>query len=82
MTREEVAVAVARIYRYLHQDAIELKKLDFADSSAIKDWAKESVQLLYTLGWIGQDEKGDFNPKQKVTRAEMAKIIACLMEIQ
>lgn len=50
--------------------------LDFTDSAGIRN--VHAVQMLVDLGLISGDESGSFRPDAPITRAETAKLIACL----
>ena len=45
------------------------------DFNSVSQYAQEAVQSLVDRGVITGDEKGNFNPKKTVTRAEGATIL-------
>ena len=47
----------------------------FNDSSTIPTWALKSFETLYDLGIIEGDNFRNANPNNKITRAELCKII-------
>jgi trimeric autotransporter adhesin len=46
------------------------------DFNSVSSYAQEAVQSLVDRGVITGDEKGNFNPKKTVSRAEAAKILS------
>lgn len=76
ITREMLAVMINRV---LETKEIQLyeKNLgkEFADSSAISDYAKAAVEQLYIKGVVSGIGNNLFAPKLNVTRAEAAQII-------
>jgi hypothetical protein len=52
--------------------------VDFPDVAVTAKYA-EAVKVLSALNIINGDDKGNFNPDQNVTRAEMAKILCAMM---
>ena len=47
----------------------------YADANKINADCESAVELMYALGIMTGNEKGEFMPEKSVTRAEMAKII-------
>lgn len=72
MTREEAIVLLADVINLFD---INTKKTTqtFDDYEEISDYAKESVNKLKSFNII-EGHNGKINPKQKITRAEFAKI--------
>lgn len=56
--------------------AAENANIDFSDADAVADYAAQYIALLSELGFINGYEDGSFAPKNEITRAEAAKIIA------
>ena len=48
---------------------------DFADNSRISGWAQPYVAAVQAAGIFKGDEANRFNPQQKITRAETAKVM-------
>lgn len=48
---------------------------DFADNSRISGWAQPYVAAVQNAGIFKGDEANRFNPQQKITRAETAKVM-------
>lgn len=71
ITREEACTILGRAYAKTSD-----KALSFTDSSEISDFATAYVALLVDMGYVNGYEDGTFLPKNEITRAEAAKIIA------
>ena len=71
ITREEACTILGRAYAKTSD-----KALNFTDSSEISDFATAYVALLVDMGYVNGYEDGTFLPKNEITRAEAAKIIA------
>ncbi len=79
ITREEFAHVVMQGYKHAKGDAI-MAGLTFPDSASISLKFKTSVAQTVGAGFIKGDEKGYFNPKANLTRAEAATIISRLLK--
>ena len=73
--REEAAKIIAVA---LDLDGTTTEK--FKDDAKISNWAKGYVDACKAAGIFGGDEKGNFNPKSPITRAETAKIMVVAMD--
>ena len=71
ITREEACTILGRAYAKTSD-----KALNFKDASEISDFAAAYVALLVDMGYLNGYEDGTFLPKNEITRAEAAKIIA------
>ena len=71
ITREEACTILGRAYAKTSD-----KALNFKDASEISDFATAYVALLVDMGYVNGYEDGTFLPKNEITRAEAAKIIA------
>ena len=47
----------------------------YGDADGIDAGAAEAVEMLYNMGIMKGDDKGNFNPNATITRAEVAKMI-------
>lgn len=78
-TREEVAVMLWRVAgkRASQQDLSEFK-----DADKISPWAVDAMKAMVELGIFIGDEYGNLNPREDLTRAQLAMIImrACAGE--
>lgn len=75
ISRQDMAVIICNA---LSEKGVCIEKgegVDFNDKDAISDYAKESVELLSSVGVINGDNNKNFNPKANATRAEAAKMI-------
>ena len=70
ISRQDMAVMIARCTNVEGGDAAE-----FADDSAISDYAADAVHAMKSAGYLSGDEKGNFNPKNTATRAETATVL-------
>lgn len=78
LTREDMAVIIARVARYKNISINESAAVRFDDFAEISDYASKDVELLANGGIMtGYDNK--FNPNDTVTRAMAAKVIAELL---
>ena len=74
VSRQDVMVMVSRVLKQLGVEAKETTKQNFSDANTVSDYAKESVDYLVSLGVVKGDNN-KINPKQNITRAEMAVIL-------
>ena len=82
ITREEFAKILMSVFKYTVNDKEETKaEFDFADENEISDWAKESVKSCADLGLFRGDEKGNFNPKDNISKEECIVTINRLYKI-
>lgn len=52
----------------------------YSDANNISDWAKDSVEKVTSLGIMEGDGSGNFNPKNYITREEIAVVISKLID--
>ncbi|MER2126612.1 S-layer homology domain-containing protein [Solibacillus sp.] len=74
ITREEMSVLIARIFKLDEQALENALKLTFADEGEISGYAKESVQILVYLGLV-KGYNDSFNPLNTATRAETITLL-------
>ena len=77
ITREEAAKILAA--------ALKLEvtgTTTFADNARIQSWAVPYVAACQKAGIFGGDEANRFNPQQKITRAETAKVMVDSLKIK
>lgn len=81
-SRQDIAAIVAR---FCDTMGIELtataNRVDFADDDAISAYAREAVYTLQQCGVVQGAENGEFKPFDNITRAEVAKIIYLLSQL-
>lgn len=80
ITREEVCMVLNNIIKYLELEVESAERAQFADESQVSDWAKESVNVVSSLGLIKGMEDGTFSPKSNATRAQAVVIINRLIK--
>ncbi|CEO12189.1 N-acetylmuramoyl-L-alanine amidase [Paraclostridium sordellii] len=71
ITREEASKIIAKVMKIKGNGS-----LNFSDSYAISDWAKEYVDALNDHGMINGYEDNTFRPQNNVTRAETVTILS------
>lgn len=79
ITREEAFVMLYRMFKD-KLPAAQANDVAFADDAAIAGWAQEAVQHLAAAGIVEGDGSGKLNPKQPITRAEIAKIVSFFLD--
>jgi len=80
ITRQDMAVLIERV---LNVKGIELTKNEaepFADASEVSAYASDAVANMKAIGLI-QGYNNNYNPKDNLTRAEAATVIASLLEL-
>lgn len=75
MTREEVAVILVRALG-LEERAKSVQDASFADGGNIGDWSKKAIALLNEMNILNGYEDGTFQPKNLISRQELAVLIA------
>ncbi len=80
ITREEMAVIIAKAYTFLGKTAEKGGIDKFADAGSISDWAKDSVDLAATAGLISGVTESEFRPRENATRAQCVSILARLLK--
>ena len=77
ITREEYAVMLYRMFRYLEQESSmkllpdEAQTRPFADENEISAWALAAVRALVYIGILGGDNYGAFRPADGVSLEQM-----------
>ena len=78
VTRQDACVMIDRALK-LSGEVYE--EAQFKDTSAISDYAKSSVSVLYGYGVINGMGDGSFAPFATCTRAQAAKIISSTLSL-
>lgn len=73
ITREEMAVAIARVFGLNEGSSATLGK--FADGNTVSSWAAEAVSAVVDNGWMSGKGNGVFAPRANTTRAEAVTVI-------
>lgn len=80
--RQDMAVIIDNIFKSFGIAYPEVREYHgFADEENISSYARESVINLYRAGILNGDDLSRFNPTDSLTRAEMAKITAAVIDI-
>ncbi|GBF74285.1 hypothetical protein PA598K_02621 [Paenibacillus sp. 598K] len=74
MTREEAVAVLVRASQYFERIAIQEGELPFSDRKSIAEWAVPFIEQAWAMGLI-QGDMGRFEPKQPLTRAQVAVMI-------
>ena len=82
ITNEEMAVICSRTISALNISIDDKNKQAFNDFNDISDFAKMSVINLMSLNIIDGDENYCFRPKNTLTRAQTAKIMYQMLELE
>ncbi|MGO0060371.1 chitobiase/beta-hexosaminidase C-terminal domain-containing protein [Brevibacillus fluminis] len=75
LTRAEMAAVLAKLLQEQNQEAVTVESSAFADVLP-NHWAASAIQQVKNVGLMNGDENGLFHPNAKVTRGEMATILA------
>lgn len=82
ITREELAVILNKYFKYIELDFesymkhVNISKIPaFKDENLINPWAKESVHLMRTMGFMVGNQNEEFKPQKNVSRAEICVIL-------
>lgn len=81
VTRQDLAVILARFCKYMNIPLEGEGAAEFNDSGEIADYAREAVNALRASGVISGDENGNFNPNSQASRAEVAKMLYNIIEM-
>lgn len=78
MNRQDVAVMIANMYRYLNSDlsfAYNELQSSFKDVAALSYETRQSIAILEHFGIAQGGPSAEFKPEQKLTRAEFAEML-------
>lgn len=81
ITREQMAVMLARYIEYKKSMLPEGEMISFKDQADISSWAADSVKMMQSAGIIVGRPGGIYDPKGTATRAEVATIFARFIDI-
>jgi len=77
VTRAEFA---AMLTRALQLPLSKVGSLDYTDNAALPDWSKPYIAAVARSGWMSGYDDGAFRAQQPITRAEIASILARILE--
>ncbi len=78
VSREEMAAMIARMMKI--EASSSISETPFSDKEHISSWVANDVAAVYEKGIIKGDEKGNFDGKRAVTRAEAVVMIRRIMD--
>lgn len=81
ITRQDVAVIVARVIEYLIGKQTVNGDSTLTDLDTASDYAEEAIILLHQLGIINGYDDGSYLPFNSLTRAEAAAIMSKLLDV-
>ena len=82
ITRQQAVAMMARYLDALGYDTSKVSKtLKFDDQNQIQPYAREAVAILSNLGVISGTGNNKFNPTGQLTRAQMAKILDGVLQL-
>lgn len=81
MTREEMAVTLASVLKYIGK-TFDGAKTSLNDKQSISSWAQDAVSQVAASGLMTGNSKGAFVPKSSATRAETAVVIIRLLHLE
>lgn len=79
ITRQDIAVMCKRALDYTNTSLDCVRETSLNDFDTVSDYAVDGVKTLYQIGIINGYEDGTFKPMQGATRAEVAKMVASLI---
>ena len=84
ISREEMAKSILGLCEYLEKTpkSNDFDISNFKDNDEISEWAKEYIEKACSLGLLKGDEKGNFNAKGMLTRAEASVVIIRVLEAE
>ncbi|MGG3282143.1 S-layer homology domain-containing protein [Paenibacillus solani] len=83
VTREEAAVMIAKMAAYMGKTKKnEASNSSFADIGLTSSWAVDAVNEVKTLGIMSGKVGNRFDPKGHVTRAELAKMLYQVLNLE
>lgn len=79
ISREEVAAILNRYVEKLGIERKEAEDIKFKDEAKISSWAKNEVKKAVSRGLFTGRDDGSFDPKENITRGEIARVIVNLL---
>lgn len=81
ITREQMAVMIARYAEYKGIKAEKTQSPEYADGAEISDYAEDGIATVSALGIIEGNDDGTFAPRRNASRAEAAAVFARLLNV-
>ena len=83
VTREQICTLIVRAAGKYGMELVPVEpEINFTDSSSISAYAVESVRVMQGAGIISGYEDGSFKPHNGATRAEAAKLLCGLIDLE
>lgn len=82
LSREEMVTILSNFLAYKNVPVREIEPADFADEAQIAEWAQKAVDRMVNAGVIHGKPNNVFDPKGGTTRAELAKVLYMLIELE
>ena len=80
ISRQDMAVLIERVLTYKKVEIEKVEHEPFADAHIVSEYAKDAVANMKAIGLI-KGYNNNYNPKDNLTRAEAATVIATLLEL-
>jgi hypothetical protein len=80
ITREEMAVMLAKYLSYKQYELPDGQAAKFNDEANISKWAFEAVKMMHAAGVIGGKPGNKYDPKGMATRADVAAVFTRFIE--
>ena len=82
VTRQEMCAVIYRAYRRTQSTVARLRpRYEFLDFAQISNYAYDPIQSLQQAGCVSGYDSGEFLPLKLATRAEVAKVIASVIQL-
>ena len=82
VSRQEMAVFIDRFISYMNFELSNNAKIDsFGDTDKVADYATDAVETMRQSGIITGDEKGNFNPTNNASRADVATVVTRILPL-
>lgn len=75
ITRQEMAVMIVKFLEISGKDFKKDANTKFNDKEKIASWAKNAVDELAKMGIINGNDKANFDPNSKLSRAQVAQVL-------
>ena len=81
ITREQMAVMMARTYKIINGKDMMVEEITFPDKDDISSWAVEAVKAAFSNNIVTGFGDGTFKPQKKTTRAQGIVMLKRLLDI-